>query len=96
MIDVDALVKATAIVGGVTTTVGVTAAVAWRFFAAFNSKTDKTTTERIFKLTDVQGKEIAGMGKDVAAMGKDVDHLTGAVTDISTDVKAILRNGKRG
>lgn len=78
----------------IASTVGVTAVVSWRFFVAFNSKTDKTTTERIFKLTDVQGRDIAEMGKGMAAMGKDVEHLTSAVAGVSTDVKELLRNGK--
>lgn len=81
-------------VTAIATSVGVTALMSWRFFVAFNSKTNTTTTDRIFELTDVQGKEIAEMGKGMAAMGRDVQHLTGVVADVSRDVKEILRNGK--
>lgn len=79
----------------IASTVGVTALIAWRFFAAFNSKTDTTTTERIFKLTDVQTKDIAGLGKDMAVMGRDVQHLTTAIDGVGRNVEEILKNGKR-
>lgn len=81
-------------IGAIASTVGITAVISWRFFVAFNSKTDKVTTNRIFKLVDEDRKELAEMGKGMSAMGKDVEHLAGAVADVSTDVKELLRNGK--
>ncbi len=81
-------------VGAIASTVGVTAVIAWRFFVAFNSKTDKVTTDRIFKLVDEDRKDIAEMGGGMSAMGRDVQHLTTTVGEVSKDVKEILRNGK--
>lgn len=85
----------TGTVTAVISAVGLSAIVSWRFFVAFNSKTDKTTTERIFKLTDVQTKDIANLNEGVAVMGRDVQHLTTAIDGVGRNVEEILKNGKK-
>lgn len=82
----------TAVISGV----GLTAIVSWRFFVAFNSKTDKATTNRIFKLVDADRKDIAELNTSVAVMGRDVQGLTTAIGTVGRNVEEILKNGKKG
>lgn len=82
----------TAVISGV----GLTAIVSWRFFVAFNSKTDKATTNRMFELVDADRKDIAGLSKDMAVMGGEVKHLTTAIDGVGRNVEEILKNGKKG
>ena len=82
-------------IAAIASTVGVTALIAWRFFAAFNSKTDKATTNRIFELVDADRKDIAELNTGVAVMGRDVQGLTNAVAGVGRNVEEILKNGKK-
>lgn len=78
----------------IASTAGVTAVISWRFFIAFNSKADKTTTTEIFKMLNVDRKEIAELSKTVAVMGRDVQGLTAAIGRVDRNVETILKNGK--